>query len=79
MTHKPKKVAKHLCTKKINKKFIYYRGAKLWCETKKGKNPYGSWRKRNMYFLTLTIASEEVYCVQWTVRQTPESNQVMAN
>ena len=46
MTHKPKKVGETF----MYKESIYdYRGAKLWCETKKVKNPYGSWRY-NMYF-----------------------------
>ena len=62
MTHKPKKVGQTF----MYKEGIYdYRGAKLWCETKKVKNPYGSWRY-NMYF---DVNGEEV-C---QIRQTPES------
>ena len=46
MTHKPKKVGETL----FYKEGIYdYRGAKLVCEKKKKKNPYGAWRF-NMYF-----------------------------
>ena len=53
MTHKPKKVGETF----MYKESIYdYRGAKLWCETKKVKNPYGSWRY-NMYF---DVNGEEV-------------------
>jgi len=44
--HKFTKVGESL----FYKEGIYeYRGAKIWCETKKVKNPYGSWRY-SMYF-----------------------------
>ena len=37
------------------KEGIYeYRGAKIWCETKKVKNPYGSWRSQ----ITITVDGE---------------------
>ena len=53
MTHKPKKVGQTF----MYKESIYdYRGAKLWSETKKVKNPYGA-RRYNMYF---DVNGEEV-------------------
>lgn len=53
MAHKAKKVGQTF----MYKEGIYdYRGVKVWCETKKVKNPYGSWRY-NMYF---DVNGEEV-------------------
>lgn len=52
--HKFTKVGESL----FYKEGIYeYRGAKIWCETKKVKNPYGAWR----YSMHVDVNGEEIH------------------